>query len=125
MNASMALSSFAAKNRPGLHERTHASASAPAWQTREKRSKGYAPRVLAVSEGDVLGRGVHELVLRALALARAAHAREAERVEDVRVGVDRFVVVRRPHRGGDERALREERPVAERHVLESETCDGR
>ena len=47
----------------------------------------------SVPERHVIQAGVHELVLRVLAVA-FAHAREAEAVEDVRVGVVRFVVVR-------------------------------
>ena len=111
MNASIALSSFAAKNRPGLHALSqHLRADRAA-------DRVYAPRVLAVPERNVLERRVHELVLRAFSRL-LSHAREPERVEHFRVWVHCLVVGCCISRGGEERALGDERPVAERHVLE-------
>ena len=58
--------------------------------------------MLPMPKSDILQRRVHELVLGALA-RRVAHAREPERVEHVRVGVHRVVVVRRPRRRRQQR----------------------
>ena len=73
--------------------------------------------MLAVTKGDELGGGVDELVLERLALL-LPRAREAERVERVRVGVHRVVEVHRVRRGGDKRARGDERAVGEGDVLE-------
>ncbi len=70
-----------------------------------------------MSEGHILERGVDEVMLRALALG-GPHARETERVEGRCVLVYAFIIVRWIRRGGDERALRNERPVEERSVLQ-------
>ena len=71
-----------------------------------------------VPKCDEVRRDLHELVLGALTRRRLAQAREAERVEDVRIGIERLVTVQRPRRRGHERALGYERPIAERDVFE-------
>ena len=73
--------------------------------------------MLSVAERNVLERCVHELVLRALT-RRVAHPREPERIEHLRVRVHRLVVVRGPRRRGQQRPGGNERPIAERDVLQ-------
>ena len=75
-----------------------------------------------MAKGHVVRGGVRELVLGAL--AAGAHVGEAERAEDVSVGVARGVVVRRVRRGGDERVLGEEGTVREDDVLEDLAVHG-
>lgn len=74
-----------------------------------------------VPKCDEVRRDLHELVLGALTRRRLAQAREAERVEDVRIGIERLVAMERPRRRGHERALGYERPITESDILEGQT----
>ena len=73
--------------------------------------------MLAVSEGNVFRRRVDKLVLRTLA-GVLAHAREAEGVELIGVGVVRVVVVHPVRVRRHERAGRDERSVAQHDVFQ-------
>ena len=81
------------------------------------------PCVLAVSKRDVLQRRFHKLVLHAFARL-LPHVGEPKRVEHLCVWVQCFVVVCWMSCSSDERVLRDERPIAERHVLQCNACDG-
>ena len=72
-----------------------------------------------MSERDVFGRSASELEPgRALAITRRlTHAREAERVEHVRVCEVRVVEVHRVRRRAEDRALWDEHAVVEDDVL--------
>ena len=83
-----------------------------------------------MSERDVLGRGACKLEPGGLALAvtvarRLAHAREAERVEDVRVGEVFVVEVDRMRGRAEDGALGDEHAVVEDDVLHSDSHQGR
>ncbi len=106
MYASSAFSSFAAKNRPGLHGDNNPSGSSD-----ERGGKGNSPGVLSVAEGDEVNGGVHELVPQALAFA-LAHLLVTVRVEHLCVRVFRVVVVHRARSCDEHGTLRDERPVA-------------
>ena len=81
-----------------------------------------APCMPAVAEGDVIERGVDELVLRPLALA-FAHLREAEWVKRARVRVVRLVVMYGVRSRNHKRALRKERAVTQRYVSHHLACE--
>ena len=74
------------------------------------------PGMSAVTESEPLRRTMREPVRRIRPLL-VGHPREAERVEGIRIRVERFVVVNWRGYGGDHRSLGQERPIGECHVL--------
>lgn len=86
-----------------------------------RAANGLVPSVFAMPKRYVLDRRVGEMVLRAFTLC--SHAREPERVELGCVLVNSIVVVRGVGGRGDERVLRDERPINQRNVFEGLACD--
>ena len=110
----MALSSFAAKKRPGLHdcELVHHSGG----EVEASRMLSI-PCMFTVPKSEVLDGSVHELMLCAFAIF-FTFVGEAEGVEFRSVFINRLVEVHGVRRSTEARAFRDESPVRESKILQ-------